>query len=133
MNYSTADAALALGVGEKRLDNILNGPARSLLRPGTQGSARALTEDIITRVAIALLVHRDLSVPLKDGIALAGHLLESDRGEVAVGTLASVRFNIPRLRAVLRQSLADAVQDRIPVRRGRRPMLPGKEGRGTSL
>ncbi|MDA1082165.1 MAG: hypothetical protein O2973_10900 [Gemmatimonadetes bacterium] len=120
--YSTSDVALALGLELKRLDNILVRHCRASLPSGGHGTARVIQESVVERLAVALLLQRDLGMPLQHGWPLAEEIISSHDGRVPVGTLGTLGFDVRRLRAVVRQALADAVQDRTPVRRGRPPL-----------
>ena len=130
--YSTAEAADALGISAKRLDNILVGPARELVPAGVNGRSRSIRPETIELIAVALLLSRDLGVAFAGGIDLAGKISTSDDGVVPVGTLGSLHFDLGRLRSVLQNALGDAVEDRLQPRRGRPPTLPKKK-RGASL
>jgi len=127
MAYSTIEAALALGTTPKRLDNILSRELGLKVGRGRQGMARIIDEELIERLAVALLLQRDLGVALKRAVDIANQLVASDEHQVGVGTLASLRFDVPALRLVLQNALADVVQDRVPVRRGR-PRAKAKRG-----
>lgn len=127
--FSTGEAAEALGVSKKRLDNIMSSAGRVLVNKGTNGRSRALNQDVVERLAVALLLERDLGVAMPRAIALASELVASPAGSIAVGSLGSLHFEIDRLRSVLRNALGDAVDGRDRPQRGR-PPIPATKKRG---
>ena len=130
MSYSTVEAALALGTTPKRLDNMLSHKLGLPVNRGRQGRTRVINEMLIEQLAVALLLQRDLGVTLRRAVGIAGQLVASSSHQVGVGMLASLHFDLPALRLVLQSALADVVQDRVPIKRGR----PGANAkRGASL
>ena len=119
MSVSTAVAADALGLSAKKLDNLLNRSARVMVSVGRQGRRRRISPEAIERLAVALLLRRDLGVPLSRGLNLADQLRSSRESQVPVGVLGSLQFDMTRLRSVLEQALADAVDGHESPRRGR--------------
>jgi hypothetical protein len=75
-------------------------------------------------LAMTLLLQRDLGLSIPRSLNLAGRL-QAQQGEVQLGVLASLHFDLARLRSVLQQALAAAVEDHIEPRRGR-PRSRGK-------
>lgn len=130
MDFTTRQAAAILGVEPKRLDNLCVRAATGAIATGSRGSARKFGAYQLELLAIALLLERDLGVPLREAVALAGRLLRTEGGRIGLGVLGAVHFDLPKLRTVLQGAIADAEQDREPVRRGR---PPGKKKRGASL
>ena len=127
MAYSTAEAALALGTTTKHLDNILSREPARVVGRGRQGKSRIIDESLIEHVAVALLLRRDLGMPFRRALDIAGKIVTSSSHHVGVGMLASLHFDLPALRLVLQQALADVVQDRNPILRGR-PRSKAKRG-----
>lgn len=119
-NLSTATSAEALGVAPKALDNLLTREARRLLPRGRRGRARRIPLPVVERVAVALILRRDLGVSHSRGLELAGELLASS-GEVLIGSLGTLRFDVSRLRVALQSALADAAEEVVVPRRGRPP------------
>jgi len=130
MTYSTVEAAYALGTTSKLLDNLLAREAKHLFATGRQGRSREIDEHVLEVLAVALLIRRDLSVPVRKSIDLASAIVASGSFRASVGTLAVLRFDLVALRRVLKQALSDAVAGRPPIRRGRPPT---KAKRGASL
>jgi hypothetical protein len=130
--YSTSEVADALGISIKRLDNIMTGPGRLLVKPGQHGRSRAIPADVIERLALALLLGRDLGIPLIRAISVASQLTKDPAGSVPVGSLGRLSFDVTRLRSVLEHALTDVVENRVQPRRGR-PPLESKKKRGASL
>src|SRR6267154_1255668 len=126
--YSTAETALALGIGEKRLDNLLTGPARPLVPKKGNGRSRELSAESVELIAIALLLRRDLGAPVARALQLAASLVASPGQCAPIGTLGSLHFDVAALRSVLQNALSDAIEDSVRPRRGR-PRLPAKKKR----
>ena len=112
-------AAVALGIERKVLDNILSRDGRHLLPSGRQGRSRRLPFAALETLAIALLLHRDLRVPLSRGFELAESLRSSQNHEIGVGRLGKLRFDLDRLVSSLEQAVAEAIDEIHPPRRGR--------------
>jgi len=128
--YTTSDVAFALGTSAKTIDNLVTRYCRSAIPVGTQGASRMIPPATVEVITIALLLKRDLGMPFRRGWLMGTKLLRSDACRVPVGTLGTLEYDVPRLRAVVRQALADSVQDRSPLRRGR---PPAKTKRGALL
>ena len=116
---STDVSASALGVERKTLDNILSKEGRSLLTKGTRGRSRRIPFEILERVAVALILNRDLGVSISSGLALAEQILESPALPVAVGSLSALAFDLPRLRQALEASVNEALESVAERTRGR--------------
>src|SRR5438445_12037532 len=99
--YSTTEAAEALGIGAKRLDSRLPGPARSLVPIRGNGRSRELSLETVELLAIGLLLSRDLGTPVAKALQLAGLLAASPGNPVPIGTLGSLHFDVAALRSVL--------------------------------
>ena len=105
--YYTSEAADALGISAKRLDNILTGPARLLVPQGINGRSRTIQLTVIESLAIALLLERDLGISIGRGLALAAQLLQRPTTDIAIGALGSLHFDVARLKSVLQNVLTD--------------------------
>ncbi len=116
---STGAAAVALGVERKTLDNVLAREGRALLREGSRGRSRQIPVEVLERVAIALILNRDLGVALARGLELAGTILQSPASPVPVGTLGALSFDVHGLRQTLERSIDDALEGVAPLTRGR--------------
>jgi len=130
--YSTAQAAEALGVTPKRFDNLLSGPGRKIVAPGRHGLSRSISIEAIEIFALALLLERDLGSRLERAVEIAAELRKEPAHDVAVGALGALRYDVPRLRYVLQNALADALENRLQPRRGRPPTIKTIK-RGASL
>lgn len=119
ITYSTADVAAALGISQRVLDNLLARYCRDIVPAGRQGSSRSIDGPVVERLAVTLLLRRDLRVPFEFGWPLAGRVLSDNGQRTAFGTLGAIIFDVPRLRSVVRQALADSTAERNLVRRGR--------------
>ena len=116
---TTATAAIALGVERKSLDNILTREARHLVPAGRQGRSRRLPMATLETLAIALVLNRDLKIPVAVGIELAESLRSSPNQEIGIGRLGKLQFDIAGLRPSLSAAIAEAIEEVHPRRRGR--------------
>jgi hypothetical protein len=122
VNLTTRAAALALGVERKVLDNILAREARAFVDAGSRGRSRRIDFEALERIAIALILGRDLGVPLTRGLELAEEIMRTPGNlELAIGTLTTLRFDTERLHRALEAATADALEEYVPPRRGRPP------------
>lgn len=119
--YSTVDVAIALGTSPKTIDNLITRYCRAAIPVGTQGASRSIPAATVEVIALALLLKRDLGMPFRRGWLIGTGLLHGDAPRMSVGILGTLEYDVPRLKAVVRQALADSVQDRSPIRRGRPP------------
>jgi hypothetical protein len=117
---STYTAAVALGVDRKTLDNVLAREARSLIAKGSRGRSRRIPIDALERIAIALVLNRDLAVSVETGLDLAARILESPSNATAIGSLGSLSFDAPRLRKALELAIDEAIES-VPQRTRGRP------------
>ncbi|HLA91231.1 MAG TPA: hypothetical protein VJL28_12465 [Gemmatimonadaceae bacterium] len=118
---TTATAALALGIEAKALDNLLNSGANELLPPGERGRSRRIPLDVLELITLVLLLKRDLGVPVTRAVEIAQAIHRAPHGEIRLGSLAVLRFDVARLRDVLQRAIADALETVVPPRRGRPP------------
>src|SRR5689334_596062 len=119
MDVSTRLAAEILGVTSKRVDNLLVRLQGDLGLAGVQGRSRSISPETIELLAISLLLNRDTGAPLGRAMMLAREIIQAESGTVPLGALASLRFDVSRLRALLQQALADALEDHSEPKRGR--------------
>ena len=130
--YSTMEAADALGISSKRLDNILTGPARPLIPPGINGRSRTIQLVVIEIIAIALLLERDLGISMSRGLTLASEFIREPTTDIAIGSLGSLHFDVARLKSILQNALNDVLDGQSRPKRGR-PSHARKKKRGASL
>ncbi len=119
--YSITVAAVALGVDRRTVDSLVAAASLTAESPGRRGRNRYLNADSIELFALALLLRRDLAIPLPHALALARTISAAKDATIRVGTLFTLSFDRNRLREVLRQATADAeAATHVPVR-GRPP------------
>jgi hypothetical protein len=118
---TTATAAVALGVDRKSLDNILAREARHLLPDGRQGRSRRLPVATLETLAIALILNRDIGIPVSKGIDLAESLRKAPNQEIGIGRLGKLHFDVAGLRPSLSAAIDEAIEEVHPRRRGRPP------------
>jgi hypothetical protein len=117
--YSIDIVATAIGVSRRGLDNFLRRHFSDLVPKGAQGRGRPIPHAAVERAAVAMILMRDLGCRPARAVALANRLVESADLGLPIGTLTTLRFDLRRLRQVLDQTLADAVETTPPTRRGR--------------
>lgn len=121
-SLSSGAAARVLGVDARLLDNILARQARPLFRAGKRGKSRRIEFATLERLAVALILNRDLDIPVVRGLALAEEILRSpNEVQLSVGPLTTLRFDIAELHRALEAAIAETVEEFIPPRRGRPP------------
>lgn len=121
MYITTAAAAAALDLDLKSIDNILSREGKHLIRRGKQGLRRRIDDDALAPIAIAIVLKRELGVPLARGLEIGGYLLESGSSNIAVGQLGTLSFDIDALQSHLTTILAEVLeQTALPIR-GRPP------------
>jgi|GEM_PF-2142217 len=131
--YSLDTAASAIGVSTRKLDNFLRRQLGDLIAKGSQGRARTIPHGAVERAAVAMILVRDLGCRPGNAVALATRVIENSGSQLPVGTLTTLGFDLRRLRLVLDQTLADAVETTTPSRRGRpRGLGAAKKLRGAS-
>jgi hypothetical protein len=118
MMFSTRLAAEVLGVSDKTVDNLIVHAGRGSVPRGRRGSSRVISLDVIERFALALLLRRDIGVSAMRAMPLAEQL-QRNGGHVTLGVIGSLDFDMSRLRSVLQQSLAAAIEGHSPPVRGR--------------
>jgi hypothetical protein len=118
---STNASATALGIDRKALDNVLAREGRSLLSAGSRGRSRRISIDMLERIAVALILNRDLGVSIAKGLALAEEVVGSPSSQVTVGLLSTLTFDLPRLRKALERSIDEALEGVAERTRGRPP------------
>ena len=74
---------------------------------------------MLERIAIALILNRDLGVSVVRGLELADAILQSSALPVPVGTLGGLSFDVRGLRQTLERSIDDALEGVAPPTRGR--------------
>ena len=129
---TTLTAAATLGVDSKALDNILSREASHLVPRGARGKSRRISVQALELIAVALVLKRDLGIPIARGLDLATKLDESVSGEIPFGRFGTLCFNVYPLRTAMQQSIADIVEQTVPPERGRPRYRRRKTERGTS-
>jgi len=119
-SLSTDTSAAALGVDRKTLDNLLSREAKSLVPNGSRGRSRRISIAVLERLAITLVLQRDLGVGVAMGLDLAARILESASNSTNIGTLGTLRFDAGRLRKALEHSVDEALES-VPERPRGRP------------
>ena len=122
---TTRLAAAALGVAPKALDNLLVREAKFLVPPGKRGLARLIPLPSLELLAVALLLVRDAGIPRGKAVVLARSLVGSDRGEMALGTLGRLSYDLAALRRVVESAIADNWEEGSLRPRGRPPRKNG--------
>ena len=116
---STVSAAAALGVDRKVLDNALAREARSLVLSGRRGRSRQIPIAALERIAIAFVLNRDLGVTVAKGLELAEQVVAAPAAPIAIGSLGTLTFDVPRLRETLEAAVGEALESVAEPARGR--------------
>jgi hypothetical protein len=117
--YNIDIAAAAIGIPKRDLDNFLRRQFGDLVPKGSQGRSRTIPHAVVEQAAVAMILVRDLGCNPAKAVTLAAALIENGDTALKIGTLSTLRFDLRRIRAVLDQTLADAVETTPPSRRGR--------------
>ena len=107
---STVSAAVALGVDRKTLDNALAREASSLV---------LIPIAALERIAVAFVLNRDLGVSVAKGLELAELVFAKPSSPVAIGSLATLTFDVSRLRRTLELAIDEALESVAEPARGR--------------
>ena len=116
---STSTAATAIGVERKVLDNILAREAKELVGTGRRGKGRRLSVELVERLAVAMVLNRDLGMPVATALGVAEKLVQAPTNTITAGSLLSLSLDVGRLRSVLATALSDALEESPLPRRGR--------------
>ena len=116
---STAAASAALGIDRKTLDNVLSREGRSFFGRRARGHSRRIPVAVVERLAVGLILGRDLGVGIARGLELAELLLASPAATVTVGSLTSLAFDMLGLRKALDRSIDEALESMVEPTRGR--------------
>ena len=77
---TTETAALALGIDRKAFDNLLARQARGFLVAGRRGKSRRIDVAVLERIAVALILSRDIGVSVAKGLDFAEAILREPGG-----------------------------------------------------
>jgi len=116
---STHAAAAALGVDRKQIDNVLAREGKALVSEGRRGKSRRIPVDVLERIAIALILARDLGVAISKGLELAGRLVQNRNAPVPIGSLGTFSFDVATLRRKLEGAVDEALESVVEPPRGR--------------
>src|SRR5262245_49807553 len=119
MQLSTSLASEVLGISRRRLENLLLALRGRLVAPGKQGKSRGIAMEQLELLTLVLLLQRDMGLSAMRAFPLASEISRSEYGVARLGALGSFHFDLPRLRSVLQQALASAVEHHEAPRRGR--------------
>jgi len=118
-SLSTAAAAAALGIDRKALDNVLAREASSLVASGRRGRSRRIPMAALERIAVALVLSRDLGVGIARGLELAAAIIAAPASSIPAGSLCTVTFEVARLRHALERAVDEALESIAEPVRGR--------------
>jgi hypothetical protein len=116
--YTIATAALTLGISMKWLDNVLSHNRVSGVAQQRQGVARRLTVESLVGLAIAILLVRELALPIAKAIAVAENLAKNEGRYIASRGLM-LTLDLSSFRADLLERLENAVEIAPVPKRGR--------------
>jgi hypothetical protein len=121
MQITTVTAAAVLGIEYKAIDNILCRDAKHLIKGGRQGRLRRIDAAALTPIAIAIVLQRELGVPLARGVEIGEQLTQDRTARIAVGRLGALTLDVAALQAHLSTVLAEVLEQTTPPKRGRPP------------
>jgi hypothetical protein len=116
--YTIATAALTLGTSMKWLDNVLSHNRVSGVAQQRQGVSRRLTVEGLVGLAVAILLVRELGLPIAKAIAVAENLAKNEGRYIASQGLM-LTLNLSSFRADLLERLENAVEIAPVPKRGR--------------
>ena len=116
--YTIATAALTLGTSIKWLDNVLSHNRVSGVAQQRQGVSRRLSVESLVGLAVAILLARELGLPIAKAIAVAERLAKNEGRYIASRELM-LTLDLSSLRADLLERLENAVEIAPVPKRGR--------------
>ncbi len=116
--YTIATAALTLGTSIKWLDNVLSHNRVSGVAQQRQGVSRRLSVESLVGLAVAILLVRELGLPIAKAIAVAERLAKNEGRYIASRELM-LTLDLSSLRADLLERLENAVEIAPVPKRGR--------------
>jgi hypothetical protein len=116
--YTIATAALTLGTSMKWLDNVLSHNRVSGVAQQRQGVSRRLTVEGLVALAVAILLVRELGLPIAKAIAVAENLAKNEGRYIASRRLM-LTLDLSSFRADLLERLENAVEIAPVPKRGR--------------
>ena len=118
--YTIATAALALGMPIKWLDNTLSHHKVLGIHQQRQGVARRLTIDGLLALAVAIVLIKDIAIPLLSALQIADELVRNN-GRYTSAQGVDIQLNLETLKARLFERLENAVEIAPVPKRGRPP------------
>jgi hypothetical protein len=116
--YTITTAALTLGTSMKWLDNVLSHNRVSGVAQQRQGVSRRFTVEGLVGLAVAILLVRELELPIAKAIAVAENLAKSEGRYIASRELM-LTLDLSSFRADLLERLENAVEIAPAPKRGR--------------
>lgn len=116
--YTVATAALTLETSAKWLDNVLSHNRVSAIARERQGVSRRLTVEGLVGLALAVLLVRELGLPIAKAITVAENLAKNE-GRYAASQGLILTLDLSSFRAELLQRLENAVEIAPVPKRGR--------------
>ena len=124
--YTIATAALTLGTSMKWLDNVLSHNRVFGVEQQRQGVSRRLTVEALVSLALAILLVRELGLPIAKAIAVAENLAKNE-GRYNASRGLMLTLDLSSFRTDLLERLENAVEIAPVPKRGR--PLKNKTGR----
>jgi len=116
--YTIATAALTLGTPVKWLDNLLSHNRVSAIARERQGVSRRLTVEGLVGLALAVLLVRELGLPIAKAITVAENLAENE-GRYIMPQQLMLTLDLSSFRTHLLERLESAVEMAPIPKRGR--------------
>jgi hypothetical protein len=122
--YDVAAVAEALDLESKQLDNLLSRNELPGVDRKRRGVARRLTPESAVVIGLARELANALAIPVGSALSFAEAVVRQDLRDIEIGTYATLRVDLPALRAATYLRLDAAVELVGRRRRGRPQRRP---------
>ena len=123
--YDVSAVAHALDMNQRQLDNILSRNDLGGVDRRARGVTRRVTPDAAVLIKLALDLASGLGIPTSSAIRIATAIAREPDHQLVIGDFASIRVDMPGLRASTNARLSMAVEIVGRRRRGRPPRTSG--------
>jgi hypothetical protein len=117
--YHVDIARHVTSASHKWVDNLLSHFSIPGVEGGRRGSARRISAEGISHIALVRRLTEDLHLAVADAVTLANRLMHARSLPVPIGGGLEVRLDLEEFRTKVERAIADGVESVIPARRGR--------------
>lgn len=120
-SYTARMAALATGVQQKWLDNLLSHHVLPGVSGGRQGLERSISVQGILAIELVRLATLDLGLPVARAVSMATELLSAEPPRRLIRTASGIQIGFPveEIERRLRERLVEAMEAAPSLPRGR--------------